>query len=116
MFCFGVLKFHMCNQSTCIDHTAYAAFQEEQFYRHKLLYRRYRTRKESTYKRQSVKTVLNWYVSRLTCAFRVDIRGDCFVSKTFDDEDTFKRVDITIEEYNKLFENPPDPTGRYVFV
>lgn len=42
-----------------------------------------------------------------------DIRGDCFVSKTFDDEDTFKRVDITIEEYNKLFENPPDPTGRW---
>ncbi|CDR95872.1 MYND finger domain protein, putative [Babesia bigemina] len=51
--------------------------------------------------------------ARATKLCSTDIRGECFMSKTFDDEDIFKRVDMTMEEYGELFENPPDPTGRW---
>ncbi|GIX66226.1 MYND finger domain-containing protein [Babesia caballi] len=51
--------------------------------------------------------------ARATKLCSTDIRGECFVSRTFDDEETFKRVDLTLEDYNELFDNPPDPTGRW---
>ncbi|GFE53678.1 MYND finger domain-containing protein [Babesia ovis] len=51
--------------------------------------------------------------ARATKLCSTDIRGECFVSKTFDDEDAFKRIDLTMEDYNELFENPPDATGRW---
>ncbi|KAK1442124.1 hypothetical protein BgAZ_401540 [Babesia gibsoni] len=51
--------------------------------------------------------------ARATKLCSTDIRGECFVSKTFDDEDVFKRVDYTLEDYNDMFQNPPDPTGRW---
>ncbi|ORM39745.1 uncharacterized protein BXIN_0128 [Babesia sp. Xinjiang] len=51
--------------------------------------------------------------ARATKLCSTDIRGECFISKTFDDEDVFKRVDLSMEDYNHLFENPPDPTGRW---
>ncbi|BAM38788.1 conserved hypothetical protein [Theileria orientalis strain Shintoku] len=43
-----------------------------------------------------------------------DIRGDCFISRTYDDEDVFKRVDFTMDDYNELLENPPSAEGRLV--
>ncbi|KAK2197250.1 zinc finger protein [Babesia duncani] len=51
--------------------------------------------------------------ARATRICSTDIRGECFLSRTFDDEETFKRVDFTMEDYNKLMENPPDPTNRW---
>nr|BAN65725.1 MYND finger domain protein, putative [Babesia bovis] len=51
--------------------------------------------------------------ARATKVCSTDIRGECYVSKTFDDEEEFRRMDLTLEDYNELFENPPDATGRW---
>ncbi|EAN33521.1 MYND finger family protein [Theileria parva strain Muguga] len=51
--------------------------------------------------------------SRMTRLCSTDIRGDCFISRTYDDEDVFKRVDFTLEDYNELMENPPSAEGRW---
>ncbi|CBZ55065.1 putative zinc finger MYND domain-containing protein [Neospora caninum Liverpool] len=42
-----------------------------------------------------------------------DIRGDCFLSTTFDDEETFKRVNFTKSDFEGLMAKPPDATGRW---
>ncbi|CDI77440.1 zinc finger MYND domain-containing protein, putative, partial [Eimeria acervulina] len=41
-----------------------------------------------------------------------DIRGDCFLSLVFDDEEIFRRKDFTLKDYERLIKNPPDATGR----
>ncbi|AFZ80332.1 hypothetical protein BEWA_031850 [Theileria equi strain WA] len=51
--------------------------------------------------------------ARMTRICSTDIRGDCFISKTFDDEVDFKRVNFTLEDYNELMEKPPSPEGRW---
>ncbi|UKK00198.2 hypothetical protein MACK_000268 [Theileria orientalis] len=51
--------------------------------------------------------------SRMTRICSTDIRGDCFISRTYDDEDVFKRVDFTMDDYNELLENPPSAEGRW---
>ncbi|PFH34085.1 MYND finger domain-containing protein [Besnoitia besnoiti] len=53
---------------------------------------------------------LNARASRI-CS--TDIRGDCFLSTTFDDEETFRRVDITKKDFESLMANPPDARGRW---
>eukprot|EP00921_Rhytidocystis_pertsovi_P000481 GHVQ01000909.1.p1 GENE.GHVQ01000909.1~~GHVQ01000909.1.p1 ORF type:complete len:297 (+),score=32.14 GHVQ01000909.1:83-973(+) len=53
----------------------------------------------------------NSRASRLTTD---DIRGDCYVCKTFDDEETeFGRRSLNMEAYEKLMECPPDKAGRW---
>ncbi|KAL8275397.1 hypothetical protein Esti_000719 [Eimeria stiedai] len=42
-----------------------------------------------------------------------NIRGDCFLSRVFDDEEVFQRVDIKKNDLEKLMENPPDAKGRW---
>ncbi|KAK9173189.1 MYND finger family protein [Cryptosporidium meleagridis] len=42
-----------------------------------------------------------------------DVRGDCFISSSFDDEYVFKRVSFGEEEYNKLYKNPPSAENRW---
>lgn len=42
-----------------------------------------------------------------------NIRGDCFLSRTFDDEEIFKRIDYTLEDYNGMMVNPPSASGRW---
>lgn len=42
-----------------------------------------------------------------------DIRGDCFLSKTFDDEEEFRRVNLTKADYQQLLEHPPEAKGRW---
>ena len=44
--------------------------------------------------------------------FAADIRGDCFLSLVFDDEEIFRRKDFTLKDYERLIKNPPDATGR----
>lgn len=53
---------------------------------------------------------VNARASRITSD---DIRGDCFLSKTFDDETDFKRLDFTKEEFDELLKNPPSKAGRW---
>lgn len=48
-----------------------------------------------------------------TSVFSLDIRGDCFLSTAFDDEEVFERVDFTKEEFENFMANPPDSKGRY---
>lgn len=42
-----------------------------------------------------------------------DIRGDAFLSYTFDDEEEFRRLDATQKEYETLLQNPPSKKGRW---
>lgn len=42
-----------------------------------------------------------------------DIRGDCFISRTFDDEDKFERIDFTMEDYDAMMAAPPSSSGRW---
>ncbi|EPR61159.1 MYND finger domain-containing protein [Toxoplasma gondii TgCatPRC2] len=42
-----------------------------------------------------------------------DIRGDCFLSTTFDDEETFQRVNFSQKDFERLMASPPDATGRW---
>ena len=42
-----------------------------------------------------------------------DIRGDCFISRTFDDEVVFKRLDFTLDDFNNFLENPPSSANRW---
>eukprot|EP01057_Protomagalhaensia_wolfi_P002468 Protomagalhaensia_wolfi_Nauph_80__2467@NODE_2638_length_1032_cov_17_098691_g2066_i0_p1_GENE_NODE_2638_length_1032_cov_17_098691_g2066_i0NODE_2638_length_1032_cov_17_098691_g2066_i0_p1_ORF_typecomplete_len247_score53_48zfMYND/PF01753_18/1_2e12zfC6H2/PF15801_5/0_21Pesticin/PF16754_5/0_11Meleagrin/PF08189_11/1_1e04Meleagrin/PF08189_11/0_055zfHIT/PF04438_16/4zfMss51/PF13824_6/10_NODE_2638_length_1032_cov_17_098691_g2066_i0236976 len=42
-----------------------------------------------------------------------DIRGDCFLSKTFDDDETFKRIDFDLNQYEAFLQNPPSSEGRW---
>ncbi|PHJ20649.1 mynd finger domain-containing protein [Cystoisospora suis] len=51
--------------------------------------------------------------SRASRICSTDIRGDCFLSTAFDDEDVFERVDFTKEDYEGLMAHPPDPKGRW---
>eukprot|EP00922_Rhytidocystis_sp_ex-Travisia-forbesii_P064850 GHVS01096311.1.p1 GENE.GHVS01096311.1~~GHVS01096311.1.p1 ORF type:complete len:294 (+),score=61.21 GHVS01096311.1:56-937(+) len=53
----------------------------------------------------------NARASRLTTD---DIYGDCFLCRTFDDDvSDFRRLDMTLEEFDNFMENPPDKTGRW---
>lgn len=52
----------------------------------------------------------NTRASRITST---DIRGDCYISKTFDDDVTFKRIDYTMEDYNMMLEDPPSAANRW---
>lgn len=42
-----------------------------------------------------------------------DIRGDCILSRTFDNEVDFTRIDFNIDDFNSLMENPPSSTNRW---
>eukprot|EP01055_Gregarina_sp_Pseudo9_P004529 Gregarina_sp_Pseudo_9__4528@NODE_46_length_5037_cov_13_741297_g43_i0_p4_GENE_NODE_46_length_5037_cov_13_741297_g43_i0NODE_46_length_5037_cov_13_741297_g43_i0_p4_ORF_typecomplete_len251_score48_73zfMYND/PF01753_18/7_9e13zfC6H2/PF15801_5/0_007Meleagrin/PF08189_11/3_2e03Meleagrin/PF08189_11/0_042DUF3846/PF12957_7/0_13zfC2HCIx2C/PF10782_9/5_8zfC2HCIx2C/PF10782_9/7_5e02_NODE_46_length_5037_cov_13_741297_g43_i017112463 len=42
-----------------------------------------------------------------------DICGDCFISKTFDDEDVFKRIDFALSDFQMFLEHPPSKSGRW---
>ncbi|EEA06845.1 MYND finger domain-containing protein [Cryptosporidium muris RN66] len=42
-----------------------------------------------------------------------NIRGDCFISASFDNEDIFKRVNFTIEDYEIMYNNPPPKENRW---
>eukprot|EP01054_Gregarina_sp_Poly1_P011164 Gregarina_sp_Poly_1__11163@NODE_909_length_5750_cov_103_012845_g648_i0_p4_GENE_NODE_909_length_5750_cov_103_012845_g648_i0NODE_909_length_5750_cov_103_012845_g648_i0_p4_ORF_typecomplete_len245_score27_10zfMYND/PF01753_18/1_4e04zfMYND/PF01753_18/1_1e11zfC6H2/PF15801_5/0_68Meleagrin/PF08189_11/1_4e04Meleagrin/PF08189_11/0_11_NODE_909_length_5750_cov_103_012845_g648_i023533087 len=42
-----------------------------------------------------------------------DICGDCFISRTFDDEEIFKRIDFDLKDYERFLEEPPSKTGRW---
>lgn len=52
----------------------------------------------------------NARASRITST---DIRGDCFMSRTVDDEETFKRIDFTMNDYEIMMEAPPSAEGRW---
>lgn len=51
--------------------------------------------------------------ARATRIIGEDIRGDCFISRTFDDETVFKRIDFTMDDYKAFLENPPDRSRRW---
>eukprot|EP00918_Siedleckia_nematoides_P098123 GHVU01214825.1.p1 GENE.GHVU01214825.1~~GHVU01214825.1.p1 ORF type:complete len:184 (+),score=47.60 GHVU01214825.1:343-894(+) len=51
--------------------------------------------------------------ARATRVASTDMRGDCIVSKTYDDEETFKRVDFTKKDFEEMLRNPPDASGRW---
>eukprot|EP00388_Colpodella_angusta_P006218 GDKJ01018578.1.p1 GENE.GDKJ01018578.1~~GDKJ01018578.1.p1 ORF type:complete len:258 (+),score=56.70 GDKJ01018578.1:1-774(+) len=51
--------------------------------------------------------------SRATRVLSSECKGDCFISKTFDDEDLFERRDFTMDEYKEFLANPPNPKGRW---
>ncbi|EZG82416.1 MYND finger protein [Gregarina niphandrodes] len=53
---------------------------------------------------------LNSRASRITSD---DIRGDCFLSRSFDDEQEFKRLDFGFDDYQQLLTNPPEKKGRW---
>ncbi|OEH80308.1 zinc finger mynd domain-containing protein [Cyclospora cayetanensis] len=42
-----------------------------------------------------------------------DIRGDCFLSCVFDDEENFQRVNCGESTFQELMQNPPDAKGRW---
>ncbi|KAK6588228.1 hypothetical protein RS030_6806 [Cryptosporidium xiaoi] len=42
-----------------------------------------------------------------------DVRGDCFISSSFDDEYVFKRVDFNYSSYESLLNNPPSAENRW---
>lgn len=42
-----------------------------------------------------------------------DIRGDCFLSRTFDDETDFRRCDFDRKDFDQFLENPPSAKGRW---
>ncbi|KAH8741816.1 hypothetical protein FG386_001390 [Cryptosporidium ryanae] len=42
-----------------------------------------------------------------------DVRGDCFISSSFDDEYVFKRVDFNNKNYEILINNPPSAKNRW---
>lgn len=52
----------------------------------------------------------NTRASRITST---DIRGDCFISKTFDDDSTFRRIDYTMDDYNGMLAEPPSAANRW---
>uniref|UniRef100_A0A0G4G8D9 MYND-type domain-containing protein n=1 Tax=Chromera velia CCMP2878 TaxID=1169474 RepID=A0A0G4G8D9_9ALVE len=41
------------------------------------------------------------------------IKGDCFLSRTFDDEDVFKRIDFSRKDYEDFMRTPPSKQGRW---
>eukprot|EP00389_Voromonas_pontica_P016253 GDKH01025406.1.p1 GENE.GDKH01025406.1~~GDKH01025406.1.p1 ORF type:complete len:257 (-),score=51.52 GDKH01025406.1:101-871(-) len=41
------------------------------------------------------------------------IKGDCFVSKTFDNDDDFNRVDFTTRDFHEMMQNPPSASNRW---
>eukprot|EP00920_Eleutheroschizon_duboscqi_P000668 GHVT01001820.1.p1 GENE.GHVT01001820.1~~GHVT01001820.1.p1 ORF type:complete len:317 (+),score=43.57 GHVT01001820.1:483-1433(+) len=51
--------------------------------------------------------------SRATRICGTDIQGDAFISRTFDDEEIFRRVDFGLADYEKLLESPPETKGRW---
>lgn len=51
--------------------------------------------------------------ARATRIVGEDIRGDCFISRTFDDEEVFKRINFTMDDYKSYLENPPERSGRW---
>lgn len=51
--------------------------------------------------------------SRATRIASTDIRGDCFISKTFDDESEFKRIDFDSCDYESMLSSPPSSKGRF---
>nr|AET50614.1 hypothetical protein [Eimeria tenella] len=42
-----------------------------------------------------------------------DIRGDCFLSLVYDDEEKFERQNLTLKDFEELMKNPPEATGRW---
>ncbi|XP_061385327.1 uncharacterized protein LOC133320746 [Danaus plexippus] len=48
--------------------------------------------------------------SQATRILQDDIRGDCFISRTYDDEVSFKRTDFTLEDFKAYLKNPPAKT------
>eukprot|EP00914_Ancora_sagittata_P012017 GHVO01023256.1.p1 GENE.GHVO01023256.1~~GHVO01023256.1.p1 ORF type:complete len:244 (+),score=51.34 GHVO01023256.1:423-1154(+) len=52
----------------------------------------------------------NARASRLTST---EIYGPCVISRTFDNDEDFTRVDFDISDYEKMLENPPDSKGRW---
>ncbi|CEL94000.1 unnamed protein product [Vitrella brassicaformis CCMP3155] len=53
---------------------------------------------------------VNARASRITSE---DIRGDCFISSTFDDEMDFRRESFDKRDYERMLENPPESRGRW---
>lgn len=51
--------------------------------------------------------------ARATRICSTDIRGDCFLSRVFDDDDTFQRVNCNKEDFDDLMKKPPDAKGRW---
>jgi len=51
--------------------------------------------------------------SRATRITSTDIRGDCFLSRSFDDDTDFRRMDFTMEDYEGFLACPPDARGRW---
>lgn len=51
--------------------------------------------------------------ARATRLCSQDIRGGCFLSKTFDDENDFKRIDFSKNDYELFLKNPPSADGRW---
>eukprot|EP00922_Rhytidocystis_sp_ex-Travisia-forbesii_P017122 GHVS01025544.1.p1 GENE.GHVS01025544.1~~GHVS01025544.1.p1 ORF type:complete len:250 (+),score=81.93 GHVS01025544.1:112-750(+) len=53
----------------------------------------------------------NAKASRLTSD---DIYGDCFLCRTFDDDvSEFGRLDMSLSDFNKMMETPPNKSGRW---
>eukprot|EP01053_Blabericola_migrator_P003528 Blabericola_migrator_1__3527@NODE_2046_length_3372_cov_29_044478_g1298_i0_p2_GENE_NODE_2046_length_3372_cov_29_044478_g1298_i0NODE_2046_length_3372_cov_29_044478_g1298_i0_p2_ORF_typecomplete_len252_score48_65zfMYND/PF01753_18/1_8e04zfMYND/PF01753_18/7_9e11DUF3846/PF12957_7/0_0039DUF2202/PF09968_9/0_029COMPASSShg1/PF05205_12/0_11DUF1340/PF07067_11/0_12HBS1_N/PF08938_10/3_4HBS1_N/PF08938_10/59Rhodanese_C/PF12368_8/5_1e03Rhodanese_C/PF12368_8/0_39zfC6H2/PF15801_5/4_2_NODE_2046_length_3372_cov_29_04 len=50
---------------------------------------------------------------RATRITQDDICGDCFLSKTYDDNEAFKRIDFEMSEYEEFLQNPPSTKGRW---
>ncbi|XP_026193698.1 uncharacterized protein LOC34624050 [Cyclospora cayetanensis] len=51
--------------------------------------------------------------ARATRICSTDIRGDCFLSCVFDDEENFQRVNCGESTFQELMQNPPDAKGRW---
>lgn len=51
--------------------------------------------------------------ARATRILSSECKGDCFISKTFDDEDLFERRDFSMSEYEEFLKTPPNPKGRW---
>eukprot|EP00923_Selenidium_pygospionis_P009691 GHVN01016682.1.p1 GENE.GHVN01016682.1~~GHVN01016682.1.p1 ORF type:complete len:255 (+),score=51.85 GHVN01016682.1:121-885(+) len=51
--------------------------------------------------------------SRATRIASRNIRGDCFVSKTFDDEEEFRRIDLSYHEYANMLKSPIEAQSQW---
>lgn len=51
--------------------------------------------------------------SRATRICTDDIRGDCFISCTFDNDEDFKRIDFTKKDFEHMLSTPPPKHGRW---
>ncbi|KAF8822090.1 MYND finger domain-containing protein [Cardiosporidium cionae] len=51
--------------------------------------------------------------SRASRICSTDIRGDCFISKTFDNDDAFERRNFSLHEYELLLKTPPSSKNRW---